>query len=88
MSSIKEERDKISGAIIYINFSGYYEEYDECKEKPRQWQDTRVPHMDTHKEGDGGKIQAMGTSHYFIVHQVALLGVSDNCVKKNCALYP
>ena len=31
---------------------------------------------------NGGKIQAMGTSDYFIVRQVALLGVSDHCVKQ------
>ena len=36
--------------------------------------------MDTHKGGNGGKIQAMGTSHYFIIHQVVLLGVLDHCV--------
>ena len=38
--------------------------------------------MDTHKRGNGGKIQAMVTSHYFIVCQVALLIISDHCVKK------
>ena len=35
------------------------------------------------KGGNGDKIQPMGTSHYLIVHQVALLGVSYHCVKKN-----
>ena len=39
-------------------------------------------HRDTHKGGNGGNIQAMGTSNYFIVRQVVLLDVSDNCVKK------
>ena len=39
-------------------------------------------HRDTHKEVNGGNIQAMGTSHYFIIHKFALLGVSDYCVKK------
>ena len=39
--------------------------------------------MDPHKGGDGGKIQAMGTSYYFIIRQVTLLGVSDHCDKKN-----
>ena len=44
---------------------------------------------DTHKGGNGGKIQAMGTSHYFIVCQVTLLGVSDHCVKKTkCMPFP
>ena len=38
-------------------------------------------HRDTNKEGNGGKIKVIGTSHYFIVRQVALLGVSDHCVK-------
>ena len=40
--------------------------------------------MDKHKGVNGGNIQAMGTSNYFIVHQVVLLGVSDNCVKNVC----
>ena len=35
-------------------------------------------HMDAHKGGNGGKIQAMDTSHYFIVRQVMLLGFSDH----------
>ena len=39
--------------------------------------------MDTHKGVNGGKIQAMGNSHYSIVRKVFLLGVSDHCVKKN-----
>ena len=39
-------------------------------------------HMDTHNRDNDGKIQAMGASNYVIVHQVALLGVSDHCVKK------
>ena len=44
--------------------------------------------MDTYKGFNGGKIQAMGTSHYFIVRQVALLGV-DDCVNiKTYALSP
>ena len=38
--------------------------------------------MDMHKRDNGENIQAMGTSHYFIVRQVVLLGVSDHCVKK------
>ena len=39
-------------------------------------------HRGTHKGVNGGKIQSIGTSHYFIIRQVALLGVSDHCVKK------
>ena len=42
---------------------------------------------DTKKGGDGGKIKSMGTSNYSIICQVTLLGVSDNCVKKN-QMYP
>ena len=38
-------------------------------------------HMDTHKGGNGNKIQAMVSSHYFIFCQAALLGVSDHSVK-------
>ena len=40
--------------------------------------------------GSGCKIQAIDNSHYFIVLQVALLGVSNNCVKKTqmYTLYP
>ena len=38
---------------------------------------------DKHKGGNGGNIQAMGTSNYFIIRQVALLVVSDHCVKKS-----
>ena len=45
-------------------------------------------HRDTHKGGNGGNIQDMGTSNYFIVRQVVLLGVSDNFVKKTYALSP
>ena len=41
-----------------------------------------VIHRDTYKEGNGGKIQAMGTYYHFIVRKFALLGVSDYCVKK------
>ena len=37
-------------------------------------------HMDIQKGSDGGKIQAMGTSNYFIVRQVALLCVSDHFI--------
>ena len=46
--------------------------------------------MYTHKGGNRGKIQVMGTSHYFIIREVTLLGVSYNCVFKNQthALYP
>ena len=40
-------------------------------------------HRDTHKGDNGGNIKAKGNSHYFIVCQVVLLGVSDHCVKKN-----
>ena len=39
--------------------------------------------MDTHKWENGGKIKSKGNYNHFIVRQVALLGVSDNCVKKN-----
>ena len=38
MSSIKEERDKMSATIIYIKISGEYDKSDEWKEKPRQLQ--------------------------------------------------
>ena len=38
---------------------------------------------DTHKGGNGGNIQHMVTSHYFIFCQVALLVVSDHFVKKS-----
>ena len=47
-----------------------------------------VIYMDTYKGGNGGKIQAMVTSHYFIFLQVMLLGVSDNFVKKSDDLSP
>ena len=42
------------------------------------------------KGGNGGKIKAMEASHYFIVCKVALLGVSDHCVKNQtkCMPYP
>ena len=39
-----------------------------------------VVDSDTHKGENCGKIQAMGTSQYFIIRQVALLVVSYNCV--------
>ena len=42
--------------------------------------------MDAHKGGNGGNIQAMGTSHSFFIRQVVLLGVSDHCVKKILSL--
>ena len=47
-------------------------------------------HRDTNKGGNGIKIQVMGSSHHFIVSQVALFGVSDNCDEENqpYALYP
>ena len=35
MSSIKEERDEMSGAIICIKFIGYYENFDEWKENTK-----------------------------------------------------
>ena len=38
---------------------------------------------DTRKGGNGGNIQSMVTSHYFIFRQIALLVVSDHCVKKS-----
>ena len=41
-----------------------------------------VIQRDTHMGGNGGKTQSMVISHYFIVCQVALLGVSDHSVKK------
>ena len=39
-------------------------------------------HMDTHKGVNGGKIQVICASIFFI-YQVALLGVFDHCVKNN-----
>ena len=39
-------------------------------------------HRYMHKGGNCGKIQDMGDHHHFIVCKVALLGVSENCVKK------
>ena len=45
-------------------------------------------HRDLHKGGNGGKIQAMGTSKYFIVCQVTLLVVTDHGVKKKCIPCP
>ena len=36
MSSIKDERYDISGAISYTKFSGDYENYDECKQKTKE----------------------------------------------------
>ena len=39
-------------------------------------------HINNHKGGNGGNIQAMGTSRYFIVPQVGFLGLSDNFVEK------
>ena len=39
-------------------------------------------HRDINKGGNFGKIKDMVPSHYFIVHQVELLSVSDHCVKK------
>ena len=35
MSSIKEERDGVTEAIIYIKFSGEYEKFDEWKENTK-----------------------------------------------------
>ena len=35
MSSIKEERDEMYGAIRYIKFIGDYEKIGECKEKTK-----------------------------------------------------
>ena len=55
---------------------------DPCLTPMKYSKGGRVIHMDMYKGGNGGNIQAMGTSHYFIVRQVALLGVSDHCVKK------
>ena len=43
---------------------------------------------DTHKGVNCGKIQDVRTSNYFIIRQVALLGVLDHCVKKTYSLYP
>ena len=44
--------------------------------------------MYTHKGGNCGKKQAMGTSYYFIAYQVALLGVYDHCVKRKRNVLP
>ena len=38
--------------------------------------------MDAHKGVDSGKIQAMVTSHHFIIHHALLVGISDHCVLK------
>ena len=35
MSSITEERDYMERAIVYIKFSGYYENFDERREKTK-----------------------------------------------------
>ena len=35
MSSIKEERDDMYGAIRYIKFSGDYDNFDDWKEKTK-----------------------------------------------------
>ena len=35
-SSTKDEREEMSGAITYINFSGDYDKFDECKEKTKE----------------------------------------------------
>ena len=50
----------------------------------------RGVHEQVYAQGfNGGKIQAMGTYHYFIVRHIALLGVSDYCVlKKNVCPFP
>ena len=41
------------------------------------------------QKGDNGvKIQAMVINHYFISHQVTLLGVSDHFVRKKLVLCP
>ena len=40
----------------------------------------RYIHIYMHKGVNCGNIQAMGTYNYFIIRQVALLGVSDQCV--------
>ena len=45
-------------------------------------------HRDTHKGGNGGKIQAMGKSHYFIVRQVAFIDVSDHFVNEKTFALP
>ena len=37
--------------------------------------------MDTHKGVNGGRIQAMGNSNYFIIRLIDLLCVSYHCVK-------
>ena len=47
-----------------------------------------VIHRDSHKGDNGGKIQAMVTSHYCMVRQVVLLVFSDSCVKKNPKVCP
>ena len=41
-----------------------------------------VINRDAYKGVNGCKIKAMVASHYFIVRQGALLGVSDHCVIK------
>ena len=48
----------------------------------KSYKGVRKIHRDKHKGVNGGKIQAVGTSHYFIFRKVALLGVSYQCVKK------
>ena len=45
-------------------------------------------HRDTNKVGIVVKIQAMATSHYFIVCQITLLGISDHFVKEYYDLSP
>ena len=35
ISSLKEEREGMSGAIRYIKFSGDYDKFDQCKEKTK-----------------------------------------------------
>ena len=35
MSSTKEEQDEMAEAIRYTNFSGYYDNFDECKDNTK-----------------------------------------------------
>ena len=49
--------------------------------EPSEWGGGSID-SDVQKGVNGDKIQVMGNSHYFIIRQVALLGVSDHVVKK------
>ena len=68
----------MDGTIRYINFSGYYDKFDDWKEKPRQLQDTRV-YLST-KQNSGGfpvkNMQKMMKINWRYLKEIPRLGIS------------